>query len=146
MANINLDQFEVVMPTINRYTTPAVIITPDGLIRVNNSLSKIIKGSHFLIRANAKKTQLLLEPLPEKQELSFFLKKNGTIRAVNFTRELVQKGIPLPARYTVVWDDSIKMWYGTYFDEGDDAASVPVIRINKARRPRTRGLSDMMAA
>ncbi len=146
MANINLDQFEVVMPTINRYTTPAVIITPDGHIRVNNSFSKIIDGQYFLIRANARRTQLLLEPLTEKQELSFFLKKNGTIRAIDFTRELVQKGIKLPARYTVSWDNNIKMWCGIYFEESDNTTSVPVIRINKTRKPRTKGLSDMMAA
>lgn len=145
MANINLEQFEVVMPAINRFTTPAVIITADGVIRFNNSLSKMMEGQHFMIRTNAKRTQLLFEPLEQKQELSFFFRKNGTTRAVEFTRELAQKGIRLPARYTMVWEKSIDMWCGTYFETKNDPASVPVIRINKTRKPRTTGLSEMMA-
>lgn len=85
-------------------------------------------------------TKILLDP---KEKESFNILKSGSIRAEEFTRELVSRGIILPARYTTEWNEEVQMWLGTLVKSIKSQKVEPIIKSN-LRKPRTTGLKDML--
>ena len=50
----------------------------------------------------------------EKGESTFRFPKGGAVKAVDFTRSLVEQGISVPARYEVIWSEKNQRWMGTW--------------------------------
>ena len=111
MDKVNLSNFDLVLPPQNRVDAFTINISPSGYVNLNGKLMLNIKSSKIVLRVNQNGKQILLA---EQEELCFRLPKSGSIKAIDFTRDLVKRGISLPARYSVAWNEEIKMWHCQY--------------------------------
>lgn len=137
MNKVNLSDFELVLPPQNREDAFTVNICPSGYVNLNGKLMQNIKSSKMALRVNQNGKQILLA---EQEESSFRLPKSGSIKAIDFTRDLAKRGIRLPARYSVAWNEELKMWhclYSTSFNSNKNEKRI--------KSPRKTGLQDMMS-
>ncbi len=133
MKKVNLSDFELVQPPQKNTGTLAINICTSGYVNLNGKLMQNVKSPKIALRVNQSGKEILLD---EQEELSFRLPKSGSVKAIDFTRDLVKKGIRLPARYSVSWSEELKMWHCLY-----------VISFNsnkKTKNLRKTGLQDMV--
>ncbi|MFZ3373133.1 MAG: hypothetical protein WA131_08950 [Desulfitobacteriaceae bacterium] len=136
MDKVNLADFELVLPPQNSTGAFAVNICHSGYVNLNGKLMQNIKSSKMALRVNQNGREILLA---EQEEPSFRLPKSGSIKAIDFTRDLAKRGIRLPARYSVAWNDELKMWrcqFSTSFNSNKNEKRI--------KSPRKTGLQDMM--
>lgn len=84
-------------------------------------------------------TKIILDPQVNEP---FKIFNNGSIEAVDFTRELARKGITLPARYEVKLDEDDQKWLGILIKPKKTSKAASITK--NIKKPRTTGLVDMI--
>ena len=113
-----------------------VSFTVCGKCYISSKLLPLIPPSITIgIRCDGKEIAL-----KEESKVGYKLPKNGSLKAPNLTRAIVERGIPLPARYRMEQLDE-GVWIGMLCDPPQTAG---VTKTPMPRRPRKSGLAAMM--
>lgn len=139
METIDLSQFTLIAPS-PKLSLLAININASGNVNLSGKLKHKISSPTVGLHVFNDGTKILLDP---KERESFNILKSGSIRAEEFTRELVSRGIILPARYTTEWNEEVQMWLGTLVKSIKPQKVAPIIKSN-LKKPRTTGLKDML--
>ena len=113
---IHFNDFELILPPPNRRSVRAVNVNQSGKLTVNLCLYESLscKEVQFYISKD-KRTLLLCEqgtPNSREASASYRLPKNGTIHNCEFTRDYIRKGLTLPVRYEMYWNEQEQLWMG----------------------------------
>ncbi|TCL45137.1 hypothetical protein [Harryflintia acetispora] len=109
-VKLNLDDFEVLTQPRAPGIGPCININSSGHISLNAKLMACLHTRELRVLVSRDKETILLD---EQGEATFRFPKDGSVKAVDFTRGLVERGISLPARYQVVWSEKNQLWVGT---------------------------------
>lgn len=111
---IDLNDYELI-PEVVRHTG-SISIRPDGQITLNDRLLAEVRQRtdslrfRFMIHRQDKHRLLLL--LSDNPNYSF--PSSGSKKDREFSKLLVEHGVPLPARYNTVWSDALNGWTGEF--------------------------------
>lgn len=136
---IDLSQFEEIIP-LPKPSQLAINITASGYVNLNERLRNKMQLTEVGLRVNKDGTQIILNP---KTDNPFKVLKSGSIKAIECTRKLANKGVTLPARYDAEWNEDIHMWVGSLIKPKKASKTVPNNK-SKLTKPRTTGLNDMI--
>jgi|GEM_PF-3307729 hypothetical protein len=142
MTQINLTEFTLVEPKLDRNNALTVTVTPDSRVHLNGKLLEKIGSPFIFLRMHINGNQMLIEALKEHQAGAIRLPKSGDIKGTEVSRELSSLGLNLPAYFSVAWNDDISMWHGIHYPE-----KTPLFDKHKQKKisqPRKNGLKDMM--
>lgn len=64
--------------------------------------------------------------------------KGGRIKNTEFSRSLVESGIPLPVRYDVAWNEGMDAWVGTLNEVQTASSQSALVQSIQAPAPKTR--------
>ncbi len=143
MTEINLSEFILVTPKLDRHNALSVTVMPDSRVHLNGKLIEKISSSFIFFRIHSDGRQILIEPLKEQQAGAIRLPKSGDIKGTEVSRDLSSLGFKLPAYYSVVWNEGICMWHGVHCPE-----KTPLNDKHKQKKisqPRKNGLKDMIS-
>jgi hypothetical protein len=144
MTSIDLSQFRLVIPCQDKLTAMALNVMLDGSIHLNGKLMENVNSPNIFLRVNKDGRQILIEALQEQQDNALRLPKSGSIKRTDLSRELVASGLKLPVHYSVIWNEDIRMWHGTYCPEQTPILIKLCNKKKKISQPRKDGLQDMM--
>lgn len=141
MTKEEFEKFKIVLPEPNRFSQLALTISSKGYVNLNGKLMERLGQIQTIgLYATDDGRELLLDPqLPQKK--SFRLPKSGSFKAVRFIRLLAEKGIALPARYEVFWEEAQHMWHAVYtplFENGRKALEKEI------KKPRDKRVKVML--
>lgn len=108
---LNLEEFEELVQPQPPGTGPCINIHSSGNISLNAKLLEKLHTRELRVLVSHDREMILLD---EKGESTFRFPKGGSVKAVDFTRSLVEQGISLPARYEVIWSEKNQLWMGTW--------------------------------
>lgn len=142
MTVINLEEFRLVTPKLDRLYSLSVSVMRDGRIHLNGKFMEKISSSYIFLRVNNDGTQILIEPLKEKLNDALGLPKSGDIRVTELNKDLEALGLRPPIYYAVTWNDEVGMWHGIYCPD----KTPPAVnnKQKKLNQPRKNGLKDMI--
>lgn len=143
MTSINLSEFILLTPNLDRLYALSVTVMPDGRLHLNGKLIEKLNGPFIFFRYHRDGKQILIETLEEHQDGAYRLPKSGDIRGIELSRTLVALGFKLPAYYSVTWNEEACMWYGIYRPEKTQLNDKS--KQKKMSQPRKNGLKDMVA-
>lgn len=143
MSVINFEEFRLVAPKENRLHSLSLSVMWDGRIHLNGKLLEKIGSPYIFLRVNSDGTQILIEPLGEKQNQALSVPKSGDIRVTELHKDLEALGLRFPVYYTVTWDENFNIWHGIY--NPDKTLPTTKNKQKKLSQPRKNGLKDMLA-
>lgn len=111
---IDFNDFERVPEATRQISGSAINISCSGHVSLNNHLMTEMKQRGVSMKLDfliSKKDKELLLLVPTETP-GYAFPKNGSKKDSAFTQSLVDAGIPLPARYTVGWNESASAWVG----------------------------------
>lgn len=109
---IDLNDYELI-PEVVRHTG-SISIRPDGQVSLNDRLLAEVHQHtdslqfQFMVHRQDKHRLLLF--FSDTPNYSF--PTSGSKKDREFSKHLVEHGVPLPARYNMVWSDALNGWIG----------------------------------
>ncbi len=141
---LDLSSFESVEKIADSENIYAWSVMLDGTLRLNSRLTaKISPNSRSIaIYISSEGRQLIIRYTDAEDIYARVVNKSGNIRAKELMDQLGKRGVKLPARYCVTWNEEHGVWLG----ELDKHYKFAQTNANgaKAKRERTRGLIDML--
>lgn len=121
---IDVGLFVTILPDPTRQNRLVMQANASGHVSLSKNLRTQIQWDKVLFLTNAGGDVILLKK--HTDEAAYYrIPNSNSISALPFTRELVKRGIPLPASYKMSWNHEIGMWVGTLIKD-------------PSREPRTR--------
>lgn len=112
-AEINLSEFEHVLPPIRPMASCAITVSAGGNVALNQRLLDALGETEKVFDIRMKRSDGAMLLLMQNSSADYRFPKNGSRKDLAFARDLASKGISLPARYEVAWNEVIGAWVGT---------------------------------
>jgi hypothetical protein len=127
-------------------------VWPSGEIRLNSKLAGLLGGKSVLLYSSDDAKELLLDETEKEEEKSRLIPKSAKFKSERLKSFLYRKKVSLPVCYMVEWDEKCEVWrckLDCSFQNNpkyvpDFTSDAPPSVQKKTRKPRTKGLKDML--
>lgn len=111
MDEFDLSCFDVILPEPNRLNVLAIRANKSGRVSLNAKMRSELQWDKILFAANAKADRIYIKQYTN-EERYYIVPAKSTIEASTFTRTIVKRGVRLPARYIMSWNNKCQIWVG----------------------------------
>lgn len=137
-VKIDLSDFHEILAEPNRWNVLAITANASGHISPNANMRNKLQWKEVVFSVNSTANQLLIKQHTNESNYSVVPPKSA-IAASKITQELVRRGVRLPARYVMYWDDECQLWLGIL-----DKASVRGFKGKNRRKKNVPALKDLV--
>lgn len=139
MSSIEIDlaQFDLILPEENRLNCLGINVNPSGYVSLTKNLRAKIGWDKVVFLVHKKGSIVLIRKHAEEPR-HFTIPKSNSINAKELAQKLLELGISLPAFYTMSWNDELKTWAGVL------EKKPPKILPGKTSKKKMSKLSDLI--